>query len=75
MSLGHAENGSEARWSGEDHARHSGHHRPLELGPLTDEVVARADQLRRHDGTYDPTFVRLDTPRGVRPDRGRGTPG
>lgn len=31
-----------------------------EAGPLTDEVVARVDQLRRHDGTYDQTFVRLE---------------
>lgn len=38
----------------------SPHARPGELGPLTDEVVARVDQLRRHDGTYDQTFVRLE---------------
>jgi SAM-dependent methyltransferase len=27
---------------------------------LVDEVVARADRLRRHDGTFDQTFVRLE---------------
>lgn len=31
-----------------------------EAGPLTEEVASRVDQLRRHDGTYDQTFVRLE---------------
>lgn len=31
-----------------------------EAGPLTEEVVSRVDQLRRHDGSWDQTFVRLE---------------
>jgi SAM-dependent methyltransferase len=31
-----------------------------EADRLVDEVVARVDRLRRHDGSYDQTFVRLE---------------
>jgi SAM-dependent methyltransferase len=31
-----------------------------EADRLVEEVVARADRLRRHDGTFDQTFVRLE---------------
>ncbi len=33
---------------------------PEERPAIADEVVAAAERLRRHDGTYDQTFVRLE---------------